>query len=163
MFDCFLIFIFLITNFQVLAALISVAAAVPALPVVHYAAPTVYTTHAQTHYAPVTHSKYGSQVNHLVQAPAPIYQGVPQPYAVPVAQPFDVPRPVPVAVPRPVPVDVPRAVPVPLVAQAAPVVTSSVVHAAPLVAHGYAAPVLAHGYAGHGYAGHGALLAGKVY
>lgn len=160
------------------------AAAVPALPAVHLAAPAVYTTHAQTHYAPITQSNYGSQVNHLVQAPAPLYQGVPQPYAVPVAAPYDVPRPVPVAVPRPVPVEVPRAVPVPLVAQAAPLVTSSVVHAGPVAAYAaapvglaapayaaaplaapLAAPALA-GYAG-GYVAKaglfGAPLHGKVY
>ena len=71
-----------------------------------------------------------------------------QPYAVPVPQPYAVPRAVPVGVPRAIPVDVPRAVPVPIVAQAAPLVTKSVVHAGPV---GYAAGGLLDG--GLGYAG----------
>lgn len=127
--------------------MVSVAAAVPyATHTAVLTAPTVVTKHYQTHYAPVTHSKYGSQVNHVVPVPAPVYHGVPQPYAVPVPQPYAVPRPVPVAVPRPVPVDVPRAVPVPMVAHAAPVVTKSVAYAAPAYHGGYG------GYgAGYGY------------
>ncbi|KAI2807456.1 hypothetical protein RDWZM_005005 [Blomia tropicalis] len=154
-------------KFFIVAALISVAAAVPYdghglayehaplvhAPVVHHPA-TVVTTHAKTYYAPITQTKYGSQVNHLVNSPPPIIKEVPQPYEVPVPYAVPVKRPVPVMVPRPVYVDVPRKVGVPMVVQAAPLVTKSVVHAAPVhapLAHGYAG----HGYAGHGYAGHG--------
>lgn len=118
------------------------------------AAPTLITKEYQTVYAPITQSKYGSQVNHLVAAPAPIIKGVPQPYPVAVPQPYAVPRPVPVGVPRPVPVDVPRAVPIPMVAQAAPIVTKSVVAAAPAY---HAAPMaLGHGLYGGLGAGLGA-------
>lgn len=40
-------------------------------PVAHHE-PTVIQTHAQTYYAPITQTKYGSQVNHLVPVPEPI-------------------------------------------------------------------------------------------
>ncbi|KAF7496601.1 hypothetical protein SSS_08412 [Sarcoptes scabiei] len=144
-------------KFLIIAALVSVAAAVPYAehaPAI-IPAPTLITKQMQTIYAPITQSKYGSQVNHLVPVPAPIVQGVPQPYAVPVPQPYAVPRPVPVAVPRAVPVAVPRAVPVPLVAQAAPIVTSSVAYdASPAVV---SAPALSYGGLAHGslYGGFG--------
>ncbi|XP_027203421.2 uncharacterized protein LOC113797264 [Dermatophagoides pteronyssinus] len=151
-------------KFIIIAALVSCAVAVPygeplyghgapllaAAPAV-YAAPTLITKQYQTMYAPITQSKYGSQVNHLVVQPAPIVKGVPQPYPVAVPQPYAVPRPVAVPVPRAIPVDVPRAVPVPMVAQAAPIVTKSVVAAAPA----YAAPALTLGHGLYGGLGGG--------
>ncbi|XP_027203420.2 uncharacterized protein LOC113797263 [Dermatophagoides pteronyssinus] len=126
-----------------LAALIATVKAIPQPepePYYHYPT-TVLTKHYQTLYAPITQSNYGSHVNHLVQVPAPIYKGVPVPEPYTVPQPYEVPRPYPVEVPRPIPVEVKRIVPIPMVAQATPIYTKSVVHAPPVLHH-------QHGYHG---------------
>ncbi|KAH7638748.1 uncharacterized protein LOC124490805 [Dermatophagoides farinae] len=134
-------------KFLIIAALIATVKAIPEPePEPHYLPATVLTAkHYQTLYAPITQSNYGSHVNHLVQVPAPIYKGVPVPEPYTVPEPYEVPRPYPVEVPRPVPVQVKRIVPIPMVAQAAPIYTKSVVHAPPVLHHGPVAPVLHHG------------------